>query len=666
MSYDPRTDIHSRVTVTFKDDSIRSVSKPLPVDYTLFQPFFSDEGTDRVIKNVNSELEMTSTFGNPVFKKHGQHYYNALNWLRGGGTVKGLRLTANDARNAYGIVCIRTKVISKTFQIPDPNNVGQFLPINHDVMVVSPTMVGVPVAINIPVGLSSEEELKLILTTMNKDPLYTGTDGWTYNYIQGIKVKGRGKYGNKYILKYSLNMAADGNRNQKARRYYFEVLKKETAGSPIPKTNAWSVSFDDTALDVLGRSSEYIDTVVTSKMYKEAFDELLFVTHQPAYDAMIESFAPLCTAINVPNEITDLPQDIDFLFLLSKEGGTYTRFVESDPLNPLSIPPAGLGEEIDFSNTGGYLAGGTDGELDPADVRYASATIEVRNLAIETAKENLLIDAYSGVIDEDLLSPYKHQVNQIIDANNSFKVKQAMQWLCMFFNRSDVYGELDMGFVSNYEVAINTMKAEYTGFNSAFMSMYPQAGEAYDPYTKTNIPVTYCYELAFLLPYVRSTKGAGKHIANNKKAPLTTMNKIYWVPKEPHKTPMKKAKLNYVEEVKIGEFCLVGVRTLYAEDYSYFTINTNVRAMCEISYLCRNILINKRFEDDLPANVMSDAKSEIMTQVNYLKMNGPIEKLDIVVYRTGEDEITGTARVDISCKFKDFIETWHTTIIAKR
>lgn len=90
--------IHSRIVTSIIDNSIVEEQVTVPIEFVLFQPYFSEEGEDNHVISWSKTTDFTNKNGKPDIAKHGQQIYNALQWLKGGGKVLGLRLTASDAK----------------------------------------------------------------------------------------------------------------------------------------------------------------------------------------------------------------------------------------------------------------------------------------------------------------------------------------------------------------------------------------------------------------------------------------------------------------------------------------------------------------------------------------------------------------------------------------
>lgn len=74
----------------------------------LYQPFISDKGPDNQLTLETSLNDVISKFGKPNFKRHGQPYYNLIEWLKSGGRVRAHRITPSDATYSNLILDVQT------------------------------------------------------------------------------------------------------------------------------------------------------------------------------------------------------------------------------------------------------------------------------------------------------------------------------------------------------------------------------------------------------------------------------------------------------------------------------------------------------------------------------------------------------------------------------
>ena len=664
--------IHSRIVTNIIDHSIVEESVTVPISFVLFQPYFSDEGEDGHVISWDYETDFTKKNGKPDLERHGQSIYNALQWLKGGGKVLGLRLTATDAKPAFAALNIRTKEVE--IELPDTANSG-----NPDAKVkvkglkISPTFTEVPVNLlgETVLSLSDSLQMKQILNSVKSSPDVAKTDGWTNHFITLFKASGKGKYGNNLGIFFQLDQTREEDLED-ARRYFYTVYRKDPRGNIVQQTPAKSLSLDPLAVDSTGTVSEFIDTVLKSNDYRKTYTGIGVYTSETAYRELIDLFGKYTDAVvseadsGVTLSTAQQAKFIDFLSLIDRAGKSYKRFIPADTEDAKEFYAASDTPDIDFSKVA-FLKGGTDGNIDIGNYTWGSgqtyATKKAAMDAIKEIRDNLMYDAYAGKIDANILSPYKYQISAVIDANNGSDVKKQMVYLCR--NRNDIVAYLDCNFAPSVSAAINFKKVYLTGFTDWNASCWPQSGTAYDGYNLKNIDVTYCYDIAYKLPYLRNNTGPNRFMAGTTKGLVATMSSLNWYPDEDQKTELLKNQINYVEEVRLKQYAIMTSRTLYEKRLSYLAVLRNAHCICEAVYIGRQILTDLRFEED-PKIAMTKAKEQITRNLSYLITNGPVERLTVVTTQSQQEAYENAARATIEMKFTDFIQTWYFDIVAAR
>lgn len=664
--------IHSRIVTSIIDNSIVEEQVTVPIDFVLFQPYFSEEGEDNHVISWSKTTDFTNKNGKPDIAKHGQQIYNALQWLKGGGKVLGLRLTASDAKPSFGVLNIRTKPVSLTItdtedSASDPGT------ITVDGLKISPTFTKVPDSLLTEgtLALSDSLLMKQISNAMASSEEVPSTDGWTNHFLTVFKMAGKGKYGNNYGVYLQLDQTREEDLED-SRRYFYSIFKKDSTGNTTQQVSQRSLSFNPSAVDTTGTVSEFIDTVVKSDDYVKEFTGLKVYTNETVYEELINLFGKYTGAVAStakPSVNISEEQDanfIDFLTLVDRTGKAYKRFVPADETDISEFESSGDTADVDFSQNA-YLMGGSDGNIDIANYEYGpSKTFKTKaeaEDAIKTIKDGLMQDAYAGKIDANILSPYKYQISAVIDANNSPDCKAEMIYLCR--DRKDIVAYLDCGFSASCSAAINYKKTQLAGFTDWNASVWPQSGTAYDGYNLKNINVTMCYEVAYKLPYLRVNYGPNRLMAGTDKGAIQSMTSLNWYPDEDQKTELLQNQMNYVEEVRLNQYAIMSVRTMYAKRLSYLAVTRNVHCMCEAVWVGRQILTDLRFEED-PKVAMTKAKEQITRNLSYLISNGPVERLTVNTSQSVQEAYENAASATIEMKFTDFIHTWYFNIVAAR
>lgn len=664
--------IHSRVVTEVIDNSIVEASVTVPVDFVLFQPYFSDEGDDGFVQSHEYETNFVAKTGKPNIKKHGQQIYNAIQWLRGGGKVLGLRLTAEDAKPSFGVLNIRTKPVADLSVKSDDET-----PVTATTtgLMISPTFVAVPdsVLTDTVLGLPEKLQMKQISNAMQGITSANGgtkAPGWTDHFITVFKMRGKGKFGNNYGVALSLDQTREEDLED-SRRYFYTVFKKDSSGNVTVKASATSVSFNPVATDTSGTVSEYLDTVIESDTYKKSFSSLAVYTNEDCYDDLLTLFAEYTGAVTGAGGAVvvaaEEAKDIDFMTLTSKKSKAYKRFLPISADELTAMTTSNDASDIDFADYNAYLMGGSDGSLDSSKYEYGTgktyATKSDAQAALAAVKTALLAKAYQGKIDSNILSPYKYQISAVIDANNDSTVKKEMIYLCR--KRLDIVAYVDCNQAASCAAAIAFRNTVLTGFYDYNASFWCQSGVAWDSYNLQNIDVTMCYEVAYKMPYLRKNYGPNRLMAGTDKGNITQLKSINWIPDEDQKTELLKAQLNYVEEVRLNQFAVMSNRTAYLKRLSYLAVIRNVHAMCEAIWVGRQILTDLRFEED-PITAQTEARESITRNLQYLITNGPVERLTVKTEQTTQDAYENAASAYIEMKFKDFIHTWKFYVVAAR
>jgi hypothetical protein len=661
------------VTTDLLDNSIVEEQVTVAIDFVLFQPFISPEGFDSKVRKWAQETAFIRANGTPNYARDGQHIYNCVQWLKGGATVLGLRVVAENSTPAFGVINIRTK--PTTVSIP----VEGGSPVTVPGLMISPCLMPVPESILTPAVLKLSEPLlmKQVLAVMSGQS--SSVNGWTDHYLTAFKVRGNGVGGNSYGAAIQLDATREEDLED-GRRYFYNIYKKDNKGNIVSQADTYSVSFNPSAVDPTGSISEFIDTITRSSDYVKIFDGIAVYTYDDTWNDLIALFAQYCGAVTdgtVAENIISEEQDpifIDFFSLLDRSQRAYARFVPPSEEELEILDTAGY-PDTDFSLQSNFLSGGDDGDLDKSRYivgtrpdgyngpnKYYSTKSEA-NAAYLAVKNELFRKAYSGEIDSSILSEYKYQISAVVDANNLDDVKKEMVYLCR--RRLDVMAYLDCGMMASCAAAINYRKTMLTGFQDWNASLWGQSGVAWDSYNKRNIDVPYTFDIAYKVPFLRVQVGPNKLMAGTKKGAVATMGELSWYPDEDQKTELLQNQINYVEEIRLNQYAIMSNRTMNLKRLSYLAVIRNCHAICEAIWVGRQILTDLRFEED-PSNAMVLATEQATRNLQYLKTNGPVERLTIRAEQTQQDKYENAASLYLEMKFTDFIHTWKFHVVAAR
>jgi hypothetical protein len=664
--------IHSRVVTQVIDNSIVEEQVTVPIDFVLFQPYISPEGMDSKVRKWNQETDFVRQNGTPNFNRDGQHIYNAVQWLKGGATVLGLRVVAENSSPSFGVLNIRTKPTEVSIPVEGGS------PVTVPGLKISPCLSPVPKSILTPAVLELSEPLllKQILTVMNGQA--ASVSGWDDHYLTVFKVRGAGAAGDNYGASLQLDSTREEDLED-GRRYFYNIYKKDTKGNITNQADTKSVAFNPSAVDATGTVSEFIDTVVTQSDYTKKYDGMAVYTHEDTWDDLVTLFGNYVSEVrDTSGEIViseaQNPIFIDFLTLLDRKASVYKRFVMPDETDMAELETAGS-PEADFSTQGNFFMGGDDGDLDRSRYvvgtmpdgytgpnRYFATKAEAQ-AAYDAVKYELIRKGYAGEIDPNILSEYKYQISAVIDAQNPDDVKKEMIYLARA--RLDIMAYLDCNMMASCAAAINYRNTMLAGIQDWNASLWAQSGVAWDSYNLRNIDVTMGYELAYHIPFLRVNYGPNKLMAGTTKGAILQMKSLSWYPDEEQKTELLQNQMNYVEEVRLNQYAIMSNRTMNLKRLSYLAVIRNCHAICEAIWVGRQILTDLRFEED-PKNAMTMAQEQVSRNLQYLKTNGPVERLTVKTEQTTQDAYNNAASLYIEMKFTDFIQTWNFYVVAAR
>ncbi len=77
-------------------------------------------------------------------------------------------------------------------------------------------------------------------------------------------------------------------------------------------------------------------------------------------------------------------------------------------------------------------------------------------------------------------------------------------------------------------------------------------------------------------------------------------------------------------------------RTMYLARLSYLAVIRNCHAICEAIWVGRQILTDLRFEEE-PGAAMVKANEQVTRNLQYLKTNGPVERLTVTTCQRSKE-----------------------------
>lgn len=587
----------------------------------LFMPFFSSKGTDNTVMVLESLPGTLKEFGSPNMKFYGQSYYQVIQWLTGGGTVYGMRLTPSNAYFANTMLNVKTKPIQT--QAYERDGDGNFLKDENSQRIPLLDNLGDPVLVpGIDVKLAVESVSQLGTKTDLKGRMESldemDADGYKNHYLTMFVSKGKGKYGNK--LSYNLVPNSNYEEDYDFRIYTVSLFEKDDFGNVNNLEVPYLVSTYPEAKNI---SNVMFGIKEILSSYSGQFDVEF---NDLAYDRLLEDIDN-ATKVAGESVFANL-RTIDFLFGYDKEGELYENIV----MNPDSTA-------IDAFE-GILFAGGSDGSLD------TSIPLTSRMLTMEA----LLLEVYTGVKDSKLLDDQIYPLELSMDANHSVAIKNT---ICNFVRmREDHMGIVDTNIQANPAAVLAWRKSQFQE-NDYLTAIFGMHSTTYDPYTSKDMTVTQMYDLAYRIPFSDARYGMHMPFVGPKRGILNNFKTLCWNPTTLEKEELYKARVNYIETDNVNSRYMSQL-TSQKKTSALSNIN-NVRTLLKAKRLVKSICKEFFFEYPTP-DTINTMNSSINRELYQFIDSGACSSMNCAVYQEAYDKIMKTLRVKISVTFNNVIE----------
>ena len=448
----------------------------------LLQPFFSSKGEDNTVVTLTSDTNAISNFGYPNVNLYGQAYYQAINWLKSGGIVKAVRLSASDATKSN--IILMAKIVTKKVWKTDATGAGVYVHVDgteDTIAGTDGTKVYVDTAevefildsfVNIP---KEKNNVKALLKTKMTSVTTTDANGNDMTTLEVpvfcIACNGKGAYGNDY--RFRITPEPNRDKSTTYRNYTMDLsYYDETLGLNVITNGSLTSSLYTEAKNV-ARQSQYLEDLFNKQGYP-----LTLYSLDTAFDVMSNALLPI-----IQNQYASTTaKDIDVLYLLDSTQTLYDN-----------VSVTG----IDLSLASGFaLVNGDDGNFKTSDPNR------------EDNMNDMLINFFEGKVVTEVLDRRELKFAHLMDANFPLEVKVKMNelrdrrrdfvlWLDagMLYNigslKSYLKDELSVAIERNFSIIVNT-----------------QNFDVYDVYCGRNIAVTANYLVARLLPNHILNKGS--------------------------------------------------------------------------------------------------------------------------------------------------------------
>lgn len=455
-----------------RDNTITLVNENINNGIVALMPYISDRGEDSVIVDWNSYEKFVYANGEPEFSIHGQAIYNAINWLKSGGVLKGCRLTAKNAKRANILVLLKINVFDE--QKVSPNGLPVYIDkeTGEEVLVSTGNKPCLIKKAKVKVFHKSIDEipddrddvLSVIRTNFKMNENKT-------EYIIPLFLiysKGRGSYGSDYRFRFVSNVNKDLDSSY--RNFYIEIMDKN--GNNIDNSPL-NVSMYPNAKTEIGETrSEYLNDVISS--YQE------YPVYVITPDEYHSDISKLLLPIIQQTDANATEKDINFVTFTNREGIVYENIEIDKDTDDLTIIE------------GIALKGGDDGDF--------ALDKENRDKAIAER----YMDFFEGIIDESVDDRQEHIFLTCLDANFPLEVKKSM---LMLFNRreQDFTLMLDCSTNLTYDILKDYLTNIMTP-NTKKVKIFTHYFDTKDnDFTGKTIKVTSTYAVALKFPEFAET-----------------------------------------------------------------------------------------------------------------------------------------------------------------
>jgi len=191
-----------------------------------------------------------------------------------------------------------------------------------------------------------------------------------------------------------------------------------------------------------------------------------------------------------------------------------------------------------------HLAEGSEGSLVIVDPDTGKARID------STVADQVLSQAYSGIIDDDVVDLDNIYFTLVWDAGYPTNVKMAIYTLVNDYRR-DCVAIMDNGDNATYADAIIAREDEHT-FDSRYVALYESYNKVYDTFTGRDIWVSPVYHMATLIPLNDKLYDIWYPSAGLNRATIGTIKELRFNPKLGQRDNMYLAQLNPIVKFNVG------------------------------------------------------------------------------------------------------------------
>jgi hypothetical protein len=507
----------------------------------------TEKGEDNVLKFIGSRADYISEFGEPNISVYGKNYgqgpYCAYNYLGESGALYFMRVLSDNAT-------FSNLRLDATIGATDTTAGYQITYVE---------------------GVNSTDEFGTNLQQ----------SGTTYP-ICFLRPIGRGQWYNKL----GIRLTAVSNPTLWD-QYILDVYERQTDGEDVI-VESFEVSFDPLARDSAGESLWIVDilnlysSVLRAEMWIDQDTERYSAGYEEnirVYDKDIGTTTVTLTSGSAL--ISDVKQDFsdwesaagpaDYVLIAKDARGTeiwgwlgaasgtddeaiavYSdRMLTSQMWNG-NTTDFDVNTEVEYRVKKSYgsvadaftssepvpMRKGSDGDLLQADG------------SLDTSEATTLLNqAYSGIIDDDVLDNENIYFSMVFDCGYPADVKSAISTLCQ--TRRDCVGILDNGDNATSTLAIAARNNTNT-FNNYFVALYEEYNKVFDSFTGQDMWVSPIYHMSYLLPRNDTVAELWFAAAGFNRAAIDTIKELRYNPRLGQRDQMYLKQLNPIVKFNPG------------------------------------------------------------------------------------------------------------------
>lgn len=510
---------------------------------------YTRKGRDNEMIFVGSRAEFVSEWGEPNIADYGKNFgqgpYIAYNHLGESGALYWMRCLPDDA--TYSNMRIDTQLASgdataslSITYVADINTVGE---LQTNLATAADTK---PLAFLYPIGRG--------------------------DYYNGIGVR----------ITEAANPTLDGV-------YTIDIYEKQTDGDDII-IESFSISFDSNAVDSNGDSLFIVSVLEIYSSVLRAEMELASGEYTDGYKLIAKNYDNEIGNVDVDltaMTITDDKQDFSDWEKSPATGNSNYVVIAKDSrgheiwgwLGPASgvdnetitvYPTRNLTGASPgwLEDTGTFVATADEvitykimeSKISVADVFSSEIPIPLRKGsegslrtatgAVDTAEaETLLEQAYTGIIDDNILDSELIYFSLVYDAGYPADVKSAISTLCQ--TRKDCVGIIDNGDNTTVNNSLSTRNNTNT-FNNYYISMYESYNKVSDPFTGQDIWFSPIYHMSYIIPRNDNVAEIWFAAAGFNRASIDTIKEMRFNPRLGQRDQMYLKQLNPIVKFAQG------------------------------------------------------------------------------------------------------------------